>query len=47
MKLHLAILLPRFALSRISADQPPLEFAINLRASEDIRLIVNPREPRV
>ncbi|MCH9694815.1 MAG: cytochrome P450 [Gammaproteobacteria bacterium] len=36
MKIHLGLLLPRFAMQRVDDRQPELELAINLRATEDI-----------
>ncbi len=38
MKVHLAMLLPRFVMSRVSDEDPGLELAINLRCKQDIRL---------
>ena len=43
MKLHLGLLLPRFQMRRVSAREPELELAINLRSSEDLRLNVSKR----
>ncbi|MEM9173034.1 MAG: cytochrome P450 [Pseudomonadota bacterium] len=39
MKLHMAVLLPEFQLARIEPAPPACEFAINLRARDDIRLM--------
>ncbi|MEO1204324.1 MAG: cytochrome P450, partial [Pseudomonadota bacterium] len=38
MKVHLALLLPRFVMSRVDDEDPGLELAINLRCKQDIRL---------
>ena len=38
MKVHLAILLPRFIMQRTTDEDPGLELAINLRSKQDIRL---------
>jgi cytochrome P450 len=36
MKIHLGLLLPRFAMQRVDDKRPELELAINLRATQDI-----------
>ena len=38
MKVHIGLLLPRFRLERVSAAEPTLELAINLRSKDDILL---------
>lgn len=38
MKIHIAMLLPRFAMRRVAGDAPALELGINLRAANDIYL---------
>ena len=38
MKVHIALLLPRFRMQRVSGADPALELAINLRSKDDIRL---------
>jgi len=38
MKIHLGLLLPRFHLRRVSAEDPGLELGINLRSARDILL---------
>ena len=43
MKVHLALLLPRFRMERMQAEHPGLELAINLRSAEDIHLTVTER----
>jgi cytochrome P450 len=43
MKVHLALLLPRFRMERTSAEHPGLELAINLRSATDIHLKVTER----
>ena len=43
MKVHLALLLPRFRMQRTTAEHPGLELAINLRSAEDIYLEVKKR----
>jgi len=43
MKVHLALLLPRFRMERTQAEHPGLELAINLRSAEDIHLTVTER----
>jgi cytochrome P450 len=43
MKVHLALLLPRFRMERTSAGHPGLELAINLRSATDIHLRVTER----
>ena len=43
MKVHLAMLLPRFRMERTSAEHPGLELAINLRSATDIHLKVTER----
>ena len=43
MKVHLALLLPRFRMQRTSDEPPGLELAINLRSAEDIHLRVDKR----
>lgn len=43
MKVHLALLLPRFRMRRTSDEHPGLELAINLRTAEDIHLEVSER----
>ncbi|MFQ5609129.1 MAG: cytochrome P450 [Woeseiaceae bacterium] len=42
MKVHLGLLLPRFALERVDGTDPELELAINLRSKNDI--LLRPRE---
>ncbi len=43
MKVHLALLLPRFRMERTSPEHPGLELAINLRSASDIHLKVTER----
>jgi len=43
MKVHLALLLPRFRMERTQDEHPGLELAINLRSAEDIHLTVTER----
>ncbi len=38
MKVHIGLLLPRFRMERVSAAEPALELAINLRSKDDILL---------